>query len=82
MAIMYIPAHYIRDMLRSATGPVELCDYNGNLLGSFVPAAAPEKRKPLEPPISEEELQARENDEGGCTTEELIASLEGFPCSP
>ena len=81
MVILYIPAHHIRDMLKSATGPVELCDYNGNLLGSFMPASSPEKRKPLEPPFSEEELQRAEEEEGECTTEELIASLEGFPCS-
>ena len=81
MSVVYIPEQ-LRKLLERADGSVELCDYRGNVLGSFMPASNGEKRKPAEPPpLSEEELQRRENDEEGLTTEEFLGSIEGFPCS-
>jgi hypothetical protein len=81
VSIVYIPEQ-LRKLLEQAKGNVELCDYHGNLLGNFLPAQNGEKRKsPEPPPLCEEELQRRENEEGGLTTEEFLASIEGFPCS-
>jgi len=71
----------MREVLRTATGPVDLCDSDGNLLGSFLPALSPEKRQRAEPHFSDEQLRQMEEEGGECTTEELIRSLERFPCS-
>ena len=81
MSIVYIPKQ-LRELLEQREGIVELCDYQGNLLGNFMPAPKGEKRKsPEPPPLSEEELQRIENEEGGLTTEEFLATIEDFPCS-
>ena len=77
-----IPAP-LRDFFKDVKEPAELYDYSGNPLGRFTPATPGDKKIDCEPPpMSEEELQRIENEEDGMTTEELLASLENFPCSP
>jgi hypothetical protein len=58
--------------LQGFTQPVELCDGSGNVLGQFTPAAAsPVPRYPEPPPLSEEEIQRREQEPDYSTAEVL-----------
>jgi hypothetical protein len=56
--------------------PVELCDASGRVLGTFTPATDPSEWEGLEPEISEEELAERLREEGGRTTEDILADWE------
>jgi hypothetical protein len=55
--------------LRVATGVVEICDENGNILGYYQPTAT------VKSPYSREELERRRNEEGGFTLEEILNQL-------
>lgn len=80
---VFIPAPH-NGLLKGLPGPVRLCDYQGNVLGYFTPAEPGAERYPVyePPPLTEEEYQKLINESESYTTEEVIASLEGFPCSP
>lgn len=55
----------------------ELCDPSGRSLGYFTPAADRDLYAAAEiPPIDEEELRQREQEEGGYTTTEVLDHLE------
>ncbi len=69
--------HLILDTTTSAelgkvTGPLDLCDANGKVLGRFIPIPL-DKR---EPQVSEEELQRREAQAGGRPLNAILADLE------
>lgn len=59
--------------LRSATGPVELCDGTGEVLGQYVPRAGGAAPRPQ---ISDEELARRKQHRGGRSLVEILADLE------
>jgi hypothetical protein len=61
--------------LSAITGPVELCDGSGRVLGRFFPALDPEFYD-LEPNISKAELERRRKNKGKMyTTAEVLAYL-------
>jgi hypothetical protein len=61
--------------------PAELCDISGRVVGKFTPAVDLSQYEPLEPQISEEELDRREQETESYSTAEVLAYLEGLPCS-
>jgi hypothetical protein len=63
--------------LHNLTEPLELYDQRGRLLGRVFPAPEQGDYEQVEPPISEEELQRREQSgEKRYTTAEVLAYLE------
>lgn len=60
--------------LQQVSGPSELRDPQGRLLGHFLPATAPGKS--ALPAVSEEELDRREYEGGGRSLAEILADLE------
>jgi hypothetical protein len=58
---------------------VELCDQGGRTLGFFHPIAELDEDDYGEPPMSEEELRARQSEVGGMTTAEVLAYLKSLP---
>jgi hypothetical protein len=67
----------LRSMLQAASQPVELCDESGQVLGRFLPAVDLSQYEPLEPQVSDEELERRSRSkEKTYTTAEVLAYLE------
>ena len=64
----------LRSRLLDLTQPLDLCDESGRVLGTFRPLA-PERHGYVEPPLSAEEWQRREQGPGH-TTQEVIDFLE------
>ncbi len=63
--------------LSNLTGPVELCDPSGRVLGRFVPLLDMSEWEPISPDISEEELERRaRSNETRFTTAQVLAHLE------
>jgi hypothetical protein len=62
--------------LASLLQPVDVCDETGRVLGRFTPAIDPEKRKAMEPRVSEDELRRRQQAGGGRTLAEIMVDLE------
>ena len=58
--------------------PVELCDPSGYVLGQFIPKVDLSRCEPLEPQVSEEELDRREQSTEWYTTEEVLAYLKNL----
>lgn len=58
--------------------PVELCDPDGRVLGQFIPKIDLSQYEPLEPQVSEEELDRREQSTEWYTTEEVLAYLKSL----
>jgi hypothetical protein len=58
--------------------PVELCDPSGRVLGQFFTKVDLSQYEPLEPQVSEEELDRREQSEEWYTTEEVLAYLKSL----
>jgi hypothetical protein len=58
--------------------PVELCDPSGRVLGQFIPKVDLSQYGPLEPQVSEEELDRREQETESYTTEEVLAYLKSL----
>ena len=68
---------WLRDKLINLSELVELCDESGRVLGRLFPSADPNQYGPLEPQVSEEELDRRDNaQEKRYTTTEVLAHLE------
>jgi hypothetical protein len=66
-----------REKLSNVFNTVELRDESGTILGYFSPKIDPTQWEPLEPQISEEELERRRNSkEKRYTTAEVLAHLE------
>ena len=67
----------LRSILHNLSLPLELCDESGRVLGRLFPSADPNQYGPLEPQVSEEELDRRDNaQEKRYTTTEVLAHLE------
>lgn len=62
--------------LLNLSEPLELCDESGNVLAHVWPKFDPSQWEPLEPPCSEEELDAREKSTVWYTTDEVLKHLE------
>ncbi|HET6878539.1 MAG TPA: hypothetical protein VFI31_00105 [Pirellulales bacterium] len=67
----------LREKLQDLAGPLELCDDAGKVLARVMPVYDPEEYGPLDPPISEEELDRRsKSNERRYTTDEVLRHLE------
>jgi hypothetical protein len=67
----------LRAQLQAITEQVELCDESGQVLGRFLPTVDLSQYEPLEPQVSEEELERRSrSNEKTYTTAEVLAYLE------
>jgi hypothetical protein len=71
--------------LSEASHPVNLCDPSGRLLGQFIPLPLvdpaylvldPAEWEVLSPPLSDEELERRMQNDKRFTTAEVLAYLE------
>lgn len=66
------------DKLRGITGPVELRDERGTLLGEFRPVRTGSDYVGLDSPLDEEELRRREAETEVYGTPELLRKLESL----
>ena len=66
----------LRSKLHDFAQPLELCDKSGRVLGRLIPALDLSEYEPLEPQVSEEELDRREQETESYTTAEVLAYLE------
>ena len=66
----------VRARLGNLEEAFELCDESGRTLGYFTPAVDRSLYESLKPPVTEEELQRREQQGGGRTLSEILADLE------
>jgi hypothetical protein len=64
-------------LLCGAQVPCVLFNPAGRKLGYFTPALDPAEYDNFEPPISDEELRAAANEQGGRTLSDILADLEG-----
>jgi hypothetical protein len=69
----------LQTTLGSTIDPVELCDPTGKVLGRFFPLVPSSRISPLEPQVSEEELDRRDrSNERRYTTAEVLRYLESL----
>jgi hypothetical protein len=68
----------LRARLHDLAEPLELCDSSGQVIARLFPVLDLSQYEPWEPPISEEELQRREQSEEWYTTEQLLAYLKSL----
>lgn len=73
MPVELLTAEFRQKLVRH-DGPVELCGFDGELVGYFTPARP--KRYDFGPEISKEELDRRYAEPGGRTWAEIKADLE------
>ena len=67
----------LRDKLQNFSQTIEVCDAAGRVVGRFFPTLDLSQYEPLEPQISNEEMQRRRQSKGKCyTTAEVLAYLE------
>ena len=67
------------DKLRGLTGPVQIRDERGEVLGEFTPTADPRSiYANLRSPLSEEELLRREQETETFSTDEVLRHLESL----
>jgi hypothetical protein len=67
----------LKGKLLNLSQPLELCDESGRVLGRVFPAPDLSSYEPLEPQVSEEELDCREQANEKCyTTAEVLAYLD------
>jgi hypothetical protein len=64
--------------LLQLTEAMELCDGSGRVVCQVFPMMNLSEYEPWEPPISEEELQRREQSNQWYTTEEVLAHLKSL----
>jgi hypothetical protein len=67
--------------LKDLTGPVELCDPTGRVMGRFVPIIDMTQWEPVSPEVSEDELERREKEAESYSTAEVLAFLENLKCT-
>jgi hypothetical protein len=65
----------LRSRLYDLKQPLELCDDSGKVLARLIPVPDPSQYEPIEPHISDEELQRRRQ-ESDFSTAEVLAHLE------
>jgi hypothetical protein len=68
----------LRSKLQGLAEPLELCDESGQVLARVFPIMDLSQYEPWEPPISEEELQQREQSTEWYTTDEVLAYLKSL----
>lgn len=68
----------LRGLLGDLTGPLELCDEHGRVLGRFIPHADEAIGENEPPPLLEEEIRRRLEGEPTYTTAEVLAYLESL----
>ena len=68
----------LRSKLHNLTEPLELCDESGRILGHIFPASDLSEYDLTEPPISEDELQRREQSDEWYTTEQVLQRLKNL----
>jgi hypothetical protein len=68
----------LRAKLLNLTQPLELCDESGRVLASLHPKLDLSQYEPLEPQVSEEELDRRMKSTQWYTTEEVLAYLKNL----
>jgi hypothetical protein len=67
----------LRSKLQNLSQPLELCDDDGRVVGRVYPTPNLARCAPLQPQVSEEELDRREqSNEKRYTTAEVLAYLE------
>lgn len=67
----------LRQRLQDFARALELCDDSGRVLARLTPVYDPNEYGPLDPPISEEELDRRsKSNERRYTTDEVLRHLE------
>lgn len=67
----------LRDKLQDFSQPLELCDDGGRVLARVMPVYNPEVYDLIDPPISDEELDLREqSSDRRYTTDEVLRHLE------
>ena len=66
----------LRARLHNLIEPLELCDEAGKVVARVKPVFDSTQWEPLDPQISEEELDAREKSTVWYTTEEVLRHLE------
>jgi hypothetical protein len=66
----------VRTRLDQIKEPAELCDESGRVLGRYLPQPAVSPYQGIDPPISEEELERRDSEEGGRPLAAILADLE------
>lgn len=76
MTRIIVDAQLCRKLLEF-TGPMDLCDESGRLVGMFTPASMVPPPDYTEPPLTEEEWRRRQDQED-FSTEEVLARLEGL----
>jgi hypothetical protein len=65
----------LRTRLHNLSQPLELCDESGRVVAHVVPVLDPSQYEPVEPQISDDELQRRRQ-EPDYATAEVLAHLE------
>jgi hypothetical protein len=65
----------LRSLFLDFTMPLEVCDSSGRVVGKFVPSVDYEAVELARPPLSEEELERR-NQSRSFSTAELFARLQ------
>lgn len=68
----------LRGKLLNLSQTLELCDESGRVLALLYPSVDLSQYEPLEPQVSEQELDRREQSEEWYTTEEVLAYLKSL----
>jgi hypothetical protein len=68
----------LREKLHNLAQPLELCNDDGRVLARVLPVYDAAEYGPLEPQISDEELQRRKRSTKWYTTEQVLAHLKGL----
>ena len=66
----------LKSKLHNLTEPLELCDESGRTLAHVTPLPDLSQYEPWEPPMSEEELERREQSGKWYTTEQVLEHLK------
>jgi len=66
----------LKSRLLNLTEYLELCDETGKVVARVSPVFDPSEWQPVEPPVTEAELDQREKSEVWFTSEEVLAQLE------
>ena len=67
----------LRGVFMDFTAPLEVCDSSGRVVGTFLPAVDYEALERIRPPVSEDELDRR-NQSRSFSTAEVLARLEAL----
>jgi hypothetical protein len=68
----------LREKLHQLIQPLELCDEDGKVLARLTPVYSASEYGPLEPQISDEEIQRRIKSDKWHTTAQVLTHLNGM----